>query len=359
MAEIQMELVTLTGLDVVPDMSTKEGRYQVATIVFDTPHGVEKLVADIKAKVGAFVPDTTTDKGRKAIASMAHMVSKSKVFLDDLGKDLNAELKAKTSKVDADRKYARDELDTLRDATRAPLTEWEEAEKVREATAKLAAEIEAAHERALAENGLFNRTREIAAKEAELARIEAERVAKEEEAARIEAERVAAENAEAERLANEERIRKEAAELAQRAAEAEAAAAIALAERKEREAREAAELAERNRIAAEQKAEADKIAAAKRAEEEKAAAVREAEEKARLEAERVERERKAAEAAAAAKAERERKEAEMIAADVEHRRKVNQEAVKGLVAAGLTEAQAKTTLTAIIGGLVSHVTIKY
>jgi colicin import membrane protein len=181
MAEIQMELVVITGLEVAPDMSTKEGRYQVATIVFDTPQGIEKLVADIEAKVADFVPDTTTDKGRKAIASMSYKVSQSKTLLDGLGKDLVSEWKEKSRKVDEARKIARDRLDALRDQTRAPLTEWEEAEEKRLAAEKLAAEIEASHTIAIAENDLFNRARELAAKEAELARIEAERVAKEEE----------------------------------------------------------------------------------------------------------------------------------------------------------------------------------
>ena len=348
MAEIQMELVVITGLETAPDMSTKEGRSQVATVIFDTPQGVEKLVADIEAKVAAFVPDTTTKKGREAIASMAYKVSQSKTLLDGLGKDLVGEWKAKSSLVDASRKVARDRLDELRDKTREPLTDWEESEAKRIAAEKLAKDIEEAHAAALAENDLFNRAREIAAKEAEFARIEAERVAKE-EAERVEREaKEAAENAEKERIANEERIRKEAAEKAQREAEEAAAAAIAEAERKEKEAREAVERAER-----------EKIEAAKRAEEEKAAAVRAAEERAKVEAERVERERKAVEDAAAAKAEAERKESERKAADVKHRRTVNQEAVKGMVAAGLTEELAKATLTAIIGGLVPNVSIKY
>lgn len=359
MAEIQMELVAITGLEVAPDMTTPEGRYQVATIVFDTPQGVEKLVADIEAQVASFIPDLTTDKGRKAVASMAHKVSKSKVFLDDLGKDLVSGWKEKSKKVDEARKIARDRLDLLRDKTREPLDQWEAAEAARIAAEKLAKEIEDAHAAALAENDLFNRARELALKEAELARIEAERVAKEEAERAAQEAKEAAERAEAERLANEERIRKEAAEQAQREAAEAAAAAIAEAERKEREAREAAERAERDRIAAEKKAEEEKQAAILKAKEDQERAVREAEERARQEAARAEAERKRQEELTASKLAAEKAEAERKAADVEHRRKVNQAAIKGLTAAGLDDEKAKAVLTAIIGGLVPNVSIKY
>lgn len=316
--------------------------------VFTGPEGIEKILTDIERQVASFTPDTSTVAGRKAIASLAYKVSQSKVVLDDLGKGLVSEWKTKSALVDASRKIARDRLDALRDKAREPLTLWEEAEEKRIAAEKLAKEIEEAHALALAENDLFNRAKELAAKEAELARIEAERLARE-EAERIEREaREAAERAEAERIANEERIRVEAEEKAKREAEEVAAAQIAEAERKAAEAKAAAEKAERDRIAAEEKAKADQIAA-----------VAAAEERARQEAARVEAERKAKEKAEREKVEAEKKEAERKAADVEHRRTVNQKIVAELMKTGITEGQAKAVVTAIAGGLVSCVSIQY
>lgn len=319
-----------------------------AVDVFTGPQGVEKIIAEIEALVATFTPDTTTPKGRKDIASLAYKVSQSKVMLDDLGKGLVTDWKAKAALVDAARKTVRDRLDELRDKARAPLTEWEEEEKTRIAAELMVKEIEAAHDAALAEHSLWLRAKEIEAKEAELAKVEAERMAKEtaERLAKEEAERLARE--EQERKEREERIRLEAAEKAQRDAEEKAAAALAEAERKEREAREAAEKSERDRIAAE-----------KRAEEEKQAAVRSAEEKARAEALRIENERLAKEAAEKAAADRKLAEEKRKADDVEHRRNVNQEAMNGLVAAGLNEKQAQAVIISIVGGLVKHVSVNY
>lgn len=319
-----------------------------AVTIFTGPQGVEKILADIEKQVLSFVPDTASASGRKNIASLAYKVSQSKVVLDDLGKGLVTEWKQKSALVDASRKTARDRLDALRDKAREPLTIWEQEEAARIAAEKLAKELEQAEDEARSIHDLWLRQKAIEAKEAELARIEAARIAKEVELARIEAERIAAEKAEAERKANEERIRQEAADKAKKDAEEAAKKQIEEAERKAAEAKEAVEKAERDRIAAEKKAIEDQ-----------AAAVRAAEEKARIEAARVEAERKRIEAETAAKAEAERKEAERKAADVEHRRTVNKEVLAGLIDAGISERQAQLVITSIVKGLVKHVSIKY
>lgn len=329
-----------TGLIVATDLNAVE--------VFTGPQGVEKILADIEAKVAAFAPDLSTVSGRKAIASLAYKVSQSKVVLDDLGKGLVADWKTKSAAVDAARKIARDRLDALRDKARQPLTEWEEAEAARIAAERLAQEIEEAHADALMAHALYLKAKELESREAELARIEAERLAKEEAEREATRQKEEAERLERERKEREERIAREAAERARREAEEAAARAVAEAERKEREAREAAERAERDRIASEARAKAEQDAA-----------VKAAEERARVEAERIERDRLAKEAAAAAEQKRLADEAAKKAADVEHRHKVNQEALAGLVAAGMTEAKAKEIIKAIAGGLVPHISVKY
>ena len=117
-------------------------------------------------------------------------------------------------------------------------------------------------------------------------------------------------------------------------------------------------------------------------------ATRETEEKARFEAERVQREKAEAEqrearlvaekeaaelrAQHAAEAERKRIEAEQAAkleaerqadearqANQAHRKKICNEALKGLLALGIDEAKSKEILQAINKGLVPHVSIKF
>ena len=348
-----------------------------AVAIYTGENGVEKILSDIKAELAKFTPDTSTAKGRALIATMSRKCSTSKVMLDDLGKGLVQEWKANSAKVDAARKVARDTLDALRDDTRKPLDEWEEAEAARLAAEKLAKEIDDAHAAAIAEHALFLRAKEIERKEAELAAIEAARVAK--ESAEL-AEREAAELAarvESERIANEARIRAEAEAAATLAAEKAAAEAIAELNRKAAEAqaaldksaadllaietaaKEFAEKAKADAIASELKAERDRISAEEKAKADQAAAVAAAEQKARDLAAQVEADRKRKEAADIAKAAAEKAEAEKKAADVEHRRAVNKDVLAGLVAAGLSEKSAKDVITAIVGGLVKNVSINY
>lgn len=66
-----------------------------ATKLF-TGDAMDILIDKLEKDLGALVPDTTTSKGRKAIASTAYKVSQSKVLIDDLGKNLVAKWKDKT-----------------------------------------------------------------------------------------------------------------------------------------------------------------------------------------------------------------------------------------------------------------------
>jgi colicin import membrane protein len=95
------------------------------------PNGLDQILDKIRDEVSRHVPDISTERGRKAISSLARKVASSKVRLDDLGKELVCEVKAQVGQIDAERKRMRDELDQLRDDTRRPLTEWEDAEKSR------------------------------------------------------------------------------------------------------------------------------------------------------------------------------------------------------------------------------------
>ena len=103
------------------------------TALFSASDQVDALIERIEKEVRSHAPDLTTAKGRKAIASLAAKVSKSKTALDGAGKNLNAGYREKIDAVDAERRKIRDRLDALRDEARKPLTDWEKAEEDRKA----------------------------------------------------------------------------------------------------------------------------------------------------------------------------------------------------------------------------------
>ena len=98
---------------------------------FKIEGGAQSLFDRIAEQARSVVPDLSTDKGRKAIASMARKVASSKTAFDAHGKELKEQYTVITSKIDADRKFFRDKCDALRDEIRKPLTDWENAEKDR------------------------------------------------------------------------------------------------------------------------------------------------------------------------------------------------------------------------------------
>ncbi len=217
-----------------------------------TGEAMDPLIAQIKAIVDKHVPDVSTERGRKEIASLARRVASSKVILDDLGKDLVADWKEKAKKVDIVRKRMRDELDALRDQARLPLTQYENAEIEQLKQQALNRELDQAWDEAHAEQALRERERVLREKEAEFARQEAERKAKEE-----------TERLERERKEREERIAREAADRAKREAEAAIQREKERAEKAEREKAEAAARAKAEREAAVRRAEAKAIMEAK------------------------------------------------------------------------------------------------
>lgn len=389
-------------------------------VVF-APGGVEDILAQVRAKVAEVPKDISTPENRAKIKSAAYAVARSKTALDDMGKQLVADLKAKTGVIDAERKKIRDELDALKDEVRRPLTEWEEAEKTRVAD----------HERAVEEVrglSLMDTTHATVADiDTQLAKLETYAARKWEEfemrfqghytyaketltgfreaivqreAEKAELERLRKEEEARKQKEREEQIAREAADRAKREAEeaaaraAQEAAERAAAEQRRVEAEKAAALkaAEETRLAAE-KAAADKLAAEQkereRAEQEKRdaearAAKAEAEAKAaaekaerdRVEAERLagQREKEAREKAerdaqAAVVAERQRvaaqqakekAEAEAREKDKKHKASVNNAAVAALSKeAAISEDTAKAVITAIAKGLIPNVKISY
>lgn len=104
---------------------------ETALTVFTTTNGLDPIISKIREEALSLVSDVTTKKGRDAIASNAAKVSRSKTYLDGVGKDLVDKLKEQPKLIDAERKRVRDTLDALRNEVRKPLTDWEEVEESR------------------------------------------------------------------------------------------------------------------------------------------------------------------------------------------------------------------------------------
>ncbi|WP_436923093.1 hypothetical protein [Klebsiella pneumoniae] len=309
-----------------------------AMAVFTNNDQLDPLIEAIEKEARSLVPDVTTKKGRDAIASMAHKVARSKTYIDNAGKDLVAELKALPKQIDESRRVVRERLDALKDEVRRPLTEWEaEQERIKAEEAmnqlhaealemnikfdrELAAKFEADHEMALLMDKDFDRERADKAAEAER-----------------------------QRIAREEEIKRLAEEKAKREAEERHRAELEAAARREAEERAAKERAERERIEGIQ-----------RAEREKQAAIEAERRKAQEEADRIRREVERREQARLAEEKRKADEQARREADVKHRKTVGTDIVKALVAnTSLTRDQAIEVLTAIKDGNIPHTGISY
>lgn len=321
------EIMDLTVIEIKPEQAP--ALYRAG--------GLDAYLEQIRQAVNE-VPDLTTKKGRDRVASLAAQVSRSKTAIEKPGREYLKRLKEAVRPAEAEIKRFVDACDELRDATRRPLTEWEaEQERIKaeeamnalhvEALAmneefdrRLAARIESDHEMALLMNDAFDREQADRAAEAER-----QRIAYEEEIKRLAAAAAAREV--------EQRAQREREEAAHREAVLKAQA----------------EQAERDRIAAEQKAEADKKAA-----------VEAERRKAQEEADRIRRDAEQREQARLADEKRKADEQARREADVKHRKAVGVEVVKALMAnTSLTRDQAIEVLTAVKYGRIPHTGISY
>lgn len=321
------EIMDLTVIEIKPEQAPTLYR----------AGGLDAYLEQIRQAVNE-VPDLTTKKGRDRVASLAAQVSRSKTAIEKPGREYLKRLKEAVRPAEAEIKRFVDACDELRDATRKPLTEWEaEQERIKaeeamsalhvEAMAmneefdrQLAARIESDHEMALLMNDAFDR--EQADKAAE---------------------------AERQRIAHEEEIKRMAAAAAAREVEQRAQREREEAAHREAVLKAQAEQAERDRIAAEQKAEADKQAA-----------IEAERRKAQEEADRIRREAEQREQARLAEDKRKADEQARREADVKHRKAVGTEIVKALLAnTSLTRDQAIEVLTAVKDGRIPHTGISY
>ena len=347
---------------------------------FVSGDGLDPIIEQARTLVDEFEPDITTDKGRKAVASLAARVASLKVKLDDLGKDLVGDWKAKAKIVDGSRKAMRDQLDALKIEARAPLTEWENKEKERvqahrEAIDRIDGWVNPADSEALSLEGLkLSLSHVVEVDTSLLEEFELEGVKK--KASAIEAldrmilaeqkridteaelERFRQEEEKRKQQEHEDRIRLEAAEAAKVEAENKARAETEQVEREKQEAIEREEKAkadaaesERNRILADERSRVEAEQAEKRrieAEKQSKIDADAAAERARLAEAQRQKDAEQAEVEAARKRE----------ADRTHVGKIRSEAKAALMEFAPEEA-AKQIVLAINSGEIPHITINY
>lgn len=341
-----------------------------AVALFTEGQGIAELLADIRQKATSLVPDITTAKGRKEVASIAHAVARTKTYLDGLGKEQTDKFKEIPKRIDANRKQIRDTLDALKDEVRAPLTQYEAAEEARVAAlqsrlarlnelgSSASIDIAAADLQVMLQeveqNALDDTWQELlpqatVAKELAAKRLgDALSARQKYEAEQAELEQLRQKQAEQDRIDRERLIAEQAAEQARREEENRQRLEREAAQHREQEAQRQAQVAQQ---AAEQ-ARRDSEAAELARQQAEANAARQAEEAAARAAEQErqriadEQRQKAAEDAARA-------------ADMEHRRTINNAILMDLMGLGIDEGKAINLIKHIASNKIEHLSINY
>lgn len=272
------------------------------------------------------VPDLTTSKGRKRVASLSAQVSSSKTGVVAKGKEYLREIKARPKLIQDELNAFTVKMDALRDSTRKPLSDWEDEQKKIAAdnlAAEQAAEVAIQKELDQEFGVLMNDKFDLEAREEAEAEAFRQKQAAEEQERADEQFRVAQENA---RIEREDRIKKEAAEKA----EADKEAAIV----RQQAAEQAVIDTEKRRVEQEAQAVIDIAAAA---------------EKARLDEI----------ASQLAGEELKRRELERLEANTRHVGKIRRQIKESMMGLGLTEEMAIKVVKAIVKNTLGPVFISY
>ena len=265
------ELKTIESIKIEEDYSVTVTHKENLLSFFRNSANLDGLYNVVQAKARALVADVTTKEGVSQIKSTARQIASIKKRVDDIGKDVVAELKDLPKQIDANRKKWREDMEALQDEIRRPVTEIEERqaeiEEIRATHGKLAlsgseeikAAIESIDKIELTgdkwKESLEDATAAVTAEKGALEVMLNAALKKEAEARELEELRKNQE--EAERIIREQKIREEAERKAREEAEARAAAEKARLEREKAEAeRKAAEAEKAAKEALEREAEA-------------------------------------------------------------------------------------------------------
>jgi septal ring factor EnvC (AmiA/AmiB activator) len=116
----------VTDLIKLPEISAEK-----APTIFGH-NSLKQFVDAARAAVINEVPDLSTDKGRKRIASLAATVARSKTAVDDAGRLYLKKLKEQPKVIEAELRKFETDMNALRDEVRKPLNEWQAARDAEE-----------------------------------------------------------------------------------------------------------------------------------------------------------------------------------------------------------------------------------
>lgn len=268
---MEQETKEIKALTVTQDYAVNVTMKEGLTAFFADGKNLDELYAGIEKTARGLVADPLTKEGASQIKGCARQLASLKKKIDDIGKDVVSDLKDLPKKIDDNRKKFRDSMEALQDDIRRPVTEIEnredEIEGIKNTHVRLAgansdqlkAEIDAIRAIPLTEEkwheSLEKATAAIEGEAKALALLMDAALKREAEARELEELRKKKE--EADRIIREQKIKEEAARKAKEEAEARAAAEKARlqrekedAERRAAEAEEAAREARENANAA-------------------------------------------------------------------------------------------------------------
>ena len=248
-----------TAVSVLDDYSVIVVDQERLQAFFSDGKNLDDAYGRIEKLAKGLVADVTTKEGVSQIKSCARQIASAKTKIDNLGKQVVAELKELPKIIDANRRNFRERMEALQDEIRRPVTEIEEREDeiarisqihqhlMEAGSDTIRQNIESVKAIELTEDKWHESlekatkavTGEIAALETMLKAAE-----KREEEAR-ELEELRKQKEEADRIIRENRLKEEAAKRAKEEAEAKAAAEKARMEREKEEAERRAAEAER------------------------------------------------------------------------------------------------------------------
>lgn len=250
---------TTTAVSVLDDYSVIVVDQERLQAFFSDGKNLDEVYGHIEKMAKGLVADVDTKEGVSQIKSCARQIAGAKTKIDNLGKQVVAELKELPKIIDANRRTFREKMEALQDEIRRPVTEIEEREaeidRIKNTHVRLAgansdqlkAEIDAIRAIPITEEkwheSLEKATAAIDGEAKALALLMDTALKREAEARELEELRKKQE--EAERIIREQKIREEAERKAREEAEARAAAEKARLEREKKEAERKAAEAER------------------------------------------------------------------------------------------------------------------
>lgn len=119
------ELKTVESIKIEEDYSVTVTHKENLLSFFKDGTNLDGLYNVVETKARALVADVTTKEGVSQIKSTARQIASIKKRVDDLGKDIVAELKDLPKQIDANRKKWREDMEALQEEIRKPVTEIE------------------------------------------------------------------------------------------------------------------------------------------------------------------------------------------------------------------------------------------